>query len=67
MSDSTQQAVLVTGATGFVGSHLLDSLLADASVTVHATRRWSSRMTLLSHLPQVEERVCWHLCDLTDP
>jgi GDP-mannose 4,6-dehydratase len=60
--------VLVTGATGFVGSHLLDLLLADPRVTeVHATRRWSSRMILLDHIPDVEERVHWHLCDLTDP
>jgi GDP-4-dehydro-6-deoxy-D-mannose reductase len=59
--------VLVTGATGFVGSHLLDLLLADPAVEVHATRRWSSRWTLLRHLPEIEQRVRFHLCDLTDP
>lgn len=59
--------VLVTGATGFVGSHLLDRLLAREDVEVHATRRWSSRTTLLSHLGEAEARIQWHLCDLTDP
>lgn len=59
--------VLVTGATGFVGSHVLDMLLARPSVEVHATRRWSSRMELCAHITDVERRVRWHVCDLTDP
>jgi GDP-4-dehydro-6-deoxy-D-mannose reductase len=59
--------ILVTGATGFVGSHLLDLLLARADAEVHATRRWSARMSLLAHIPDVEARVRWHTCDLTDP
>lgn len=59
--------ILVTGATGFVGSHVLDLLLSRTAVEVHATRRWSSRMDLVSHIPDVETRVRWHVCDLTDP
>jgi GDP-4-dehydro-6-deoxy-D-mannose reductase len=59
--------VLVTGATGFVGSHLLDLLLDRQDVELHATRRWSSRMQLLAHVVDVEQRVRWHTCDLTDP
>ena len=60
--------ILVTGATGFVGSHVLDLALArDDVAEVHATRRWSSRMSLLSHIKNVEERVRFHTCDLTDP
>lgn len=59
--------ILVTGATGFVGSHLLDALLADGGCEVHALRRWSSRMSLLEHIADVEERVRWHVGDLTDP
>ncbi len=59
--------VLVTGATGFVGSHMLDLLLTMPDMEIHATRRWSSRMTLIEHIPDVEERIRWHTCDLTDP
>jgi len=59
--------VLVTGATGFVGSHLLDRLLLDPSIEVHALKRWSSRMTLLEHILDVTTQVTFHDGDLTDP
>lgn len=59
--------ILVTGATGFVGSHLLERLLPRPELEVHATRRWSSRMDLVRHIPDVETRVRWHTVDLTDP
>ena len=59
--------VLVTGATGFVGSHMLDFLLERGDIELHATRRWSSRTSLIDHIKDVDERIQWHLCDLTDP
>jgi GDP-4-dehydro-6-deoxy-D-mannose reductase len=59
--------ILVTGATGFVGSHALDLLLARDDVEVHATRRWASRTSLIDHIDRVDERVAWHVADLTDP
>jgi GDP-4-dehydro-6-deoxy-D-mannose reductase len=59
--------ILVTGATGFVGSHLLDLALAKGGHEIHATRRWSSRTSLIEHIPDLERRVRFHVCDLTDP
>ena len=59
--------ILVTGATGFVGSHLLDALLIEPGLEIHALRRWYSRMTLVEHIPEDDPRICWHWGDLTDP
>jgi len=55
-------ALRATGATGFVGSHVLDLLLGRGGAAVHATRRWSSRTTLVSHLGEDDARVAWHTC-----
>ena len=35
--------VLITGATGFVGSHLAEYLIAKKGVQVFGTYRWRSR------------------------
>jgi GDP-4-dehydro-6-deoxy-D-mannose reductase len=59
--------VLVTGATGFAGSHLVDALLKRPGVQVHATRRWSSRMVNLEHIPDVEKAIQFHTCNILDP
>jgi GDP-4-dehydro-6-deoxy-D-mannose reductase len=43
--------VLITGITGFAGSHLADYLLTEHSeVEVFGTRRWRSRMENVEHL-----------------
>lgn len=55
--------VLLTGASGFVGSHLLDALRARAIATVLCLRPSSDRRWLESHLSAVETR----LGTLTDP
>jgi GDP-4-dehydro-6-deoxy-D-mannose reductase len=59
--------VLITGATGFAGSHLVDTLLARGGFEIHATRRWSSRMINLEHIPEVEKKVRFHTCNILDP
>ena len=55
---------LITGITGFAGSHLADYLLADhPEVEVFGTRRWRSRTENIDHLG---ERVNLVECDLND-
>lgn len=62
--------VLVTGGTGFVGSHILDHLIAlqaktDPTLEVYATRRYHlSRRDKVLHL---QKNVKWVDCDITDP
>lgn len=56
--------VLITGLTGFVGSHLADHLVARGDVEVYGTYRWRSRMDNVEHL---RGRVQLVECDLRDP
>lgn len=55
--DLTGRSVLLTGAAGFIGSHLLTRLLASGA-TVHATSR--------EVRPIGEPTLRWHQIDLTD-
>jgi GDP-4-dehydro-6-deoxy-D-mannose reductase len=55
--------VLITGFTGFVGSHLADYLVARGDVEVFGTYRWRSRMDNVEHL---RDRVRLIECDLRD-
>ena len=56
--------VLITGITGFAGSHLADYLLAHhPDVRVHGTVRWLSRMDNIAHL---EGKIRLHEADLKD-
>jgi GDP-mannose 4,6-dehydratase len=56
--------VLITGITGFVGSHLADYLLAEhPEVEIHGTKRWRSPRDNVRHLP---DSVQMHNCDLRD-
>ena len=54
--------VLVTGGTGFVGSHILDHLIdlqskSDASLEIYATRRYHlSRRDKVLHL---QKKIHW--------
>ncbi len=56
--------VLITGLTGFVGSHLADYLLARDDVEVYGTHRWRSRLDNIAHMIG---RVTLVECDLRDP
>ena len=56
--------VLITGITGFAGSHLADFILAHApGVEIHGTRRWRSKEDAADHL---HGKVEFHECDITD-
>lgn len=56
--------VLITGVTGFAGSHLADFILAEhPAVEIHGTRRWRSKEDAADHLG---DRVTFHECDITD-
>jgi GDP-4-dehydro-6-deoxy-D-mannose reductase len=55
--------VLITGFTGFVGSHLADFLVAQGDVEIFGVHRWRSRMENVEHLGTRVRRV---ECDLRD-
>lgn len=55
--------VLITGVTGFVGSHLADHLVGRGDVEVYGTHRWRSRMDNVEHL---RGRLRLVECDLRD-
>lgn len=57
--------VLITGVTGFAGSHLADFLLAEhPDVEIFGTYRWRSRMDNVEHLG---EKLALVECELRDP
>ncbi len=55
--------VLITGITGFVGSHLADYILSRGDAEVHGIIRWRSRTENIEHF---DGRVTLHECDLRD-
>ena len=58
--------ILITGITGFVGSHMADYLLKNVpDVKIFATRRWRSKEDNIKHLFG-NEQVILEECDLLD-
>ena len=55
--------VLITGITGFVGSHLAEYALTKEDVEVYGTVRWRSRM---DNVEDIEDRIHLLDCDLRD-
>ncbi len=56
--------VLVTGVTGFAGSHLVDYLLTRDDCEIHGIWRWRSRTENIEHLKPGDMTL--HECDLRD-
>ncbi|NPV53558.1 MAG: GDP-mannose 4,6-dehydratase [Firmicutes bacterium] len=54
---------LITGITGFAGSHLAEYLLADGKTRVYGTFRWRSRTENVEH---IMDRLNLVECDLCD-
>ncbi|MDD2866460.1 MAG: GDP-mannose 4,6-dehydratase [Candidatus Omnitrophica bacterium] len=60
-----KKKVLITGITGFVGSHLADYILSlnDKDIEIHGTRRWRSPLENIEHMM---EKLQLHYCELLD-
>ncbi len=55
--------VLITGVTGFVGSHLAELLLDMKGPEVHGIERWRSKNDNIVH---IKDRLMMHECDIKD-
>jgi GDP-4-dehydro-6-deoxy-D-mannose reductase len=55
--------VLITGITGFVGSHLAEFFLAKGNVEVYGIERWRSRSENIDH---IKGRLILTECDIRD-
>ena len=55
--------VLITGITGFAGSHLVDYLLNLKDVEIHGIKRWRSRTENVDH---VADKISMYECDMRD-
>lgn len=55
--------VLITGVTGFAGSHLVEFLHSRGDCEIHGIYRWRSRMENIEHLTDL---IKLHECDLRD-
>ena len=61
-----KKIVLITGITGFVGSHMADWILANhQDVEIHATKRY--HLSKMDNVLHIQEKIHWHWCNLTDP
>jgi len=58
----TLRRVLITGVTGFAGSHLVDYLLTRRDCELHGIWRWRSRTENIEHLKPGD--ITLHECDL---
>jgi len=55
--------VLITGITGFAGSHLADYLVRRGGIEIHGIDRWRSKTENIDHL---KGKLTMHECDIRD-
>lgn len=55
--------ILITGITGFVGSHLAEYLLSKKGIAVHGIERWRSKE---DNVQQIKDKIKLHYCDIRD-
>ena len=59
------QKVLITGITGFVGSHMADWILQNQPhVELHGTKRY--HLSKMDNVRHIESKIHWHDCNLID-
>jgi len=62
-----KEKILITGITGFVGSHMADYLLNKKNIEIYGLKRWNlEKMRDIRHLLD-NDRVILLDCDITDP
>lgn len=54
---------LITGITGFVGSHLAEFILSRGSVEVYGIERWRSKTENIEH---IKDKIILEECDIRD-
>jgi GDP-4-dehydro-6-deoxy-D-mannose reductase len=57
--------ILVTGANGFVGSHMVELLIKKKYKKIYATKRW--HLSNLNNIQHLKNKLTFIDCDLTDP
>lgn len=61
-----KKKILITGITGFVGSHLADYILKNQkNCEVFGIKRW--HLSSLKNIKNILEKIELHDCDITDP
>jgi GDP-4-dehydro-6-deoxy-D-mannose reductase len=58
------ESILITGITGFVGSHLAD-LALEKNCKVYGLKRWN--LSRLRNIRHIMDKIEWIDCDITDP
>ena len=55
--------VLITGITGFVGSHMVEYLMTKPGIEIYGVKRWRSRT---EHIEHIFDKVDIRECDIRD-